>query len=64
MCGLCLVVGCNKELERITQYLACIIPAWFLVSIRDTVQRETFEGENFCGSVRSDHFAEKTFVEC
>ena len=28
-----------------------------------TVWRETFEGENFHGSVRSEHFAEKTFVE-
>ena len=28
------------------------------------VQQETFEGENFHGSVRSDHFAENTFVEC
>ena len=29
----------------------------------NTVQWETFEGENFHGLVRSDHFAEKTFVE-
>ena len=29
-----------------------------------TVQQKTFKGENFRGSVRSDHFAEKTIVEC
>ena len=28
-----------------------------------TVWRKTFEVENFRGSVRSEHFAEKTFTE-
>ena len=28
-----------------------------------TVWQETFEVETFRGSVRSEHFAEKTFVE-
>ena len=26
--------------------------------------RETFEGENVCGSLGSERFAEKTFAEC
>ena len=30
----------------------------------DTVQRETFEGENFRGSIGSENFAEKTFTDC
>ena len=30
----------------------------------NTVQRETFEGENFRGSGKCDLFVEKTFVEC
>ena len=25
---------------------------------------ETFKGENYCGSVGSEHFSEKTFMEC
>ena len=30
----------------------------------NTVWRETFEGENFHGSVEREHFEEKTFAEC
>ena len=29
-----------------------------------TVQRKTFEGENFCGLVKSTIFVEKTFADC
>ena len=34
------------------------------IRMKITLQREIFEGENFRGSVRRDHFAEKTFAEC
>ena len=32
---------------------------WYTVAVV-----ENFKGENFHGLVRSDHFTEKTFVEC
>ena len=52
--------------DSIIKFLAqvCSTQNHFNSFIVHTLWRETFEGENFHGSGKSDHFTEKTFAEC